>query len=136
MNVAARLEELAEPGEVLISDTAHNSLDGKAASRFSNGGPQQLKNVARTVTVWRWPKTSEIVLSSSEPENPELPSKPSIAVLPFDNMSREDEQEYFADGITEDVIAGLSKYHSFFVIARNTSFTFKSRSIDVKEVAA
>jgi len=88
------------------------------------------------VTVWRWPETSEIVLSSSEPENTELPSKPSIAVLPFDNMSREDEQEYFADGITEDVIAGLSKYHSFFIIARNTSFTFKGRSVDVKEVAA
>jgi adenylate cyclase len=133
INVAARLEALAEPGQVLISDTSHHSLDTKAAERFDGGEHHELKNIARSVAVWRWPVGSAATAPISGKLS--LPDKPSIAVLPFDNMSGDTEQEYFSDGITEDVITALSKYRSFFVIARNTSFTFKGRSIDVKEVA-
>jgi adenylate cyclase len=137
VNVAARLEGLSQPGEILISDTAHHSLDGKAAKLFSGGESQQLKNIARPVAVWRWPATSTSVTAAANANSQEtlpLPDKPSIAVLPFNNMSGDPEQEYFSDGITEDIITGLSQMRGLFVIARNTTFTYKESAVDLKRV--
>ncbi len=137
VNVAARLEELANPGEVLISDTAQQSLDGKAAAKFSDGSSHQLKNIARPVQVWRWPVVSSadaVSTMASEDVPLALPDKPSIAVLPFDNMSGDPEQEYFSDGITEDIITALSKFRSFFVIARNSTFTYKGKAVNIAKV--
>jgi len=138
VNVAARLEELANPGEVLISDTAHQSLDGKAAAKFGDGNVHQLKNIARPVQIWRWSLvsgTDAMSKGASEDVPLTLPDKPSIAVLPFDNMSGDPEQEYFADGIAEDVITALSRFRSLFVIARNSSFSYKGTSPDIRTVA-
>ncbi len=133
VNVAARLEELAEPGEVLISDTVHNSLDEKAAKNFIGGESQDLKNIARPVQVWRWPSSG--AQQTAEGETLPLPDKPSVAVLPFDNMSGDPEQEYFADGITEDIITELSRFREFLVIARNSTFAYKGAAIDLTAVA-
>jgi len=128
INVAARLEALAEPGQILLSDTAHNSLDRKAAAAFSGGQQTELKNIARPVGVWRWPVGS---VATSATVNSE---KPGIAVLPFDNMSGDPEQEFFADGMTEDIITELSRFRWLMVVARNSSFTFKGKSTDIREV--
>jgi adenylate cyclase len=135
VNVAARLEELAEPGEVLISDTVHNSLDEKAARQFSDGDTQSLKNIARPVQVWHWSSSGTQQAIQAESETLPLPDKPSIAVLSFDNMSGDADQEYFSDGIAEDIITALSKVHWLFVIARNTTFTYKGSAVDVTRVA-
>ena len=138
VNIAARLEALAEPGQVLISDTAYNSLDGKAAQQFGGGKTQQLKNISRPITVWRWPqvaKPGSRVEYDADTGTLELPEKPSIAVLPFNNMSGDPEQEYFADGMTEDLITDLSKISSMFVVARNSCFVFKGQDVDIREVA-
>jgi TolB-like protein len=138
INVAARLETLAQPGHVLISDTVHQSLDNKATEQFAGGETQQLKNITRPVGVWRWPVGSDLDVASSDDDDTTplpLPDKPSIAVLPFDNMSCNPEQEYFADGIAEDIITSLSRLSGFFVIARNSTFTFKDQAINVKAVA-
>jgi adenylate cyclase len=137
INVAARLEELAEPGQVLISDTAHHSLDNKALEEFGGGETIRLKNVARPVAVWHWPAGSRAGVLSSGTGNGEglpLPDKPSIAVLPFDNLSGDPEQEYFSDGMSEEVITALSRLRWLFVIARNSSFTYKGQAVDVKRV--
>ncbi|MBT4490081.1 MAG: tetratricopeptide repeat protein [Rhodospirillaceae bacterium] len=134
VNVAARLEELAEPGEVLISDTVHNSLDEKSAQQFGGGDIEELKNIARSVQVWRWSSSGTQHVVEAESEALPLPDKPSIAVLPFDNMSGDPEQEYFADGITEDIITALSRFRWFFVIARNSSFAYKGQAVDIKQV--
>jgi adenylate cyclase len=137
VNIAARLEQLAEPGEVLISDTAHQSLDGKAARLFVDGGRQNLKNISRAVNVWRW-QNKGAADGQGKPaiddDTLTLPDKPSIAVLPFDNMSGDPEQEYFADGMSEDIITDLSKASGLFVIARNSSFAYKGKSPDIREV--
>jgi len=132
INVAARLEALAEPAQVLISDTAHQSLDGKAAGKFGGGETHELKNIARPVAVWRWPAGSD-VMAPAQPAF-SLPDKPSIAVLPFDNMSGDPKQEYFSDGMTEDIITALSRLRWLFVTARNSSFTYKGQAVDVKQV--
>jgi TolB-like protein len=133
INVAARLEALAEPGQVLISDTAHHSLDSKAVGVFDGGEEHQLKNIARSVAVWRWPAGSST--TGPEPTSLALPDKPSIAVLPFSNMSNDPEQEYFADGITEDIITALSRLNWLFVIARNSTFAFKGKATDIRKIA-
>ncbi len=136
VNVAARLEAIARPGEVLISDTAHNSLDGKAAAHFGGGELHELKNIARPVVVWRWPADAgKQVANSSGRERHTVPERPSIAVLPFDNMSGDSEQEYFSDGIAEDIITDLSKFSWLMVVARNSSFSFKGQAMDLREVA-
>ncbi len=131
VNLAARLEELAKPGQVLISDTAYQSLDRKAAAQFVDGSSHELKNIARSVQVWCWPADAQL---TGEEERLALPDKPSIAVLPFDNMSGDPEQEYFADGLAEDIITGLSQIQGLFVIARNSSFAYKGGPLDVKAV--
>ncbi len=138
VNVAARLEALAEPGQVLISDSAYNALDAKTAGLFGGGGLRQLKNISRKIAVWGVPAaetadedTATSVIAMAAP----APDKPSIAVLPFRNLSHDEEQEYFADGVTEDIIGALSKFQWLMVIARNSSFAFKGQTPDVKTVS-
>ena len=137
VNVASRLEALAEPGEVLISDTAHNSLDGKAAAQFGGGELRELKNIARPVRIWHWPLNEKGMTSASATNSAPLPlpDKPSIAVLPFATMSNDREQEYFADGLVEDIITTLSKLAGLRVIARNSTFVYKGQAIDIRDVA-
>ncbi len=136
VNVAARLQELAEPGGIAISGNVHEQVQGKLDDAFEDAGRHEVKNIARPIQVWRWAagtaETVSATIGSSEPLP--LPEQPSLAVLPFDNMSGDQEQEYFTDGIVEDIITELSKYSWLLVIARNTTFTFKGASVDIKEV--
>src|SRR5215469_14264740 len=131
VNVAARLESLAEPGGICVSGRVQEDTRGKVDIAFEDLGEQQLKNIAWPVRVYRVRVDG---LAKSPPMLP-LPSKPSIAVLPFQNMSGDTEQEYFADGMAEDIITMLSRSQSLFVIARNSSFAYKGRSVDVKQIA-
>ena len=134
VNVAARLEGLAKPGGICISGTVHDHLSGKVDAVFEDAGEHTVKNVPRPIRVWHW-QAGQTAPGSSETDNsPPLPDKPSIAVLPFDNMSGDPEQEYFADGIAEDVITALSRFRSLFVIARNSSFTYKGSAVDITQV--
>jgi adenylate cyclase len=130
VNIAARLQEIAEPGAIVISDVTRRSIDGKLATVFSDLGQQELKNIAEPITAFGWGMTTAQAVASPLP----LPDKPSIAVLPFENMSGDPEQEYFSDGITEDIITALSKFRWFFVTARNSTFTYKGTAIDIKQV--
>jgi TolB-like protein len=131
VNVAARLEGLAEPGGICVSSRVQEDAEGKLEIAFENAGEQQLKNIARPVRVYRVRLSG--ALPSARPALP-LPDKPSIAVLPFQNMSGDLEQEYFADGMVEEITTALSRFRQLFVIARNSSFTFKGRAVDVKQV--
>ena len=136
VNIAARLEALAQPGGICISRTVLNHARDKLPFDVEDAGEQLLKNIARPVHVYR------IIIDPARPAaTPKadvsmlaLPDKPSIAVLPFTNMSGDPEQEFVSDGVAEDVITALSRYPSLFVIARNSSFTYKGRSVDVKQV--
>jgi adenylate cyclase len=128
INIAARLEALAEPEQILISDTAHNSLDHRGAALFDGGEQTELKNIARRVGIWRWPVGAAAGYAVHKAV------RPGIAVLPFDNMSGDPEQEFFADGITEDIITELSRFRWLMVMARNSSFIFKGKSTDIREV--
>ena len=128
INVASRLEALAQPDQVLISDTSHNSLDRGDAASFDGGEQIELKNITRRIGVWRWPKGT----TAGFAENKDV--RPGIAVLPFDNMSGDPDQEFFADGMTEDIITELSRFRWLMVVARNSSFTFKGKSTDIREV--
>jgi len=135
VNVAARLEALAEPGGICIADRVHEQVEGRLDCRFTDAGEQTVKNIARPIRVWRWSEAlSASGPTSSSTASLPLSAKSSIAVLPFNNMSGDSEQEYFSDGITEDIITALSRFRSLLVIARNSSFTFKGQSIDMKEV--
>jgi TolB-like protein len=131
VNIAARLEGLAEPGGICISQTVLNHTRGKIAFDVEDLGEQQLKNSARPVRVYRVPCSG--TPAKERPTLP-LPDMPSIAVLPFENMSGDPEQDYFADGIVEEIITALSRFQHLFVIARNSSFTYKGRAVDVKQV--
>jgi adenylate cyclase len=133
VNVAARLEGLAEPGGICVSALVRRDAAGKLDLAFEDLGEQTLKNIARPLRVYRV-ATERVAEAATEPAPLPLPDKPSVAVLPFTNMSTEPEQEFFADGIAEDVITALSRYPSLFVIARNSSFTYKGRAVNVKEV--
>ncbi len=130
VNIAARLQEIAEPGAIVMSDVTRRSIDGKLATAFCDLGRQELKNIAEPVAAFGWGMTAVQAAAALLP----LPDKPSIAVLPFDNMSGDPEQEYFADGMTEDIITALSKFRWFFVTARNSTFTYKGVAIDIKQV--
>ena len=132
VNIAARLQEIAEPGGIVISDMARRSIDGKLAAAFVDLGVQNLKNIAEPITAYGWGMTAIKADDTALP----LPDKPSIAVLPFTNMSGEADQEYFADGITEDIITTLSKIPGLLVVARNSTYVYKGRSVDVKQVGA
>lgn len=137
VNIAVRLEGIAEPGGISISDDARRQIRGKVDVTFEDLGSQSLRNIAEPMRVWRvpygrampaapnrWPVDKTLV----------LPDKPSIAVLPFTNLSSDPEQEYFADGMVDDIITALSQFKALFVIARNSSFTYKGRAVDVKQV--
>jgi adenylate cyclase len=133
VNIAARLQQLAEPGGICIADTVQRQLAGKTGLAFEDAGERSLKNIERPVHVWRWTRGPDPApVPASVPLS--LPDKPSIAVLPFTNMSGDPEQEFFSDGITEDIITELSRYRSLFVVARNSSFVFRGRAVDIREV--
>jgi len=140
VNIAARLEGIAEPGGVCMSDDAYRQVRGKVEIACDDLGQQSLKNIAEPMQAWRVRLTDQspsAVLSHLAMGQPQLlpPSdRPSIAVLPFQNMSGDPEQEYFADGMAEDIITALSRFKAPFVIARNSSFTYKARAVDVKQV--
>ncbi len=136
VNVAARLEGLAEPGGICISQQAFDQVETKLDLAYQDLGEQHFKNIARPIRVF------QIVLKPIKDRTPEsvkklstgLPDKPSIAVLPFANMSGDPEQEYFSDGIAEDIITELSRLRWFYVIARNSSFSYKDTNVDIKQV--
>jgi TolB-like protein len=133
VNVAARLEALAEPGGICVSARVQEDAAGRLDLAFDDLGEQQLKNIARPIRAYR-------VITSARPAtlqvstDPPLPDKPSIAVLPFANMSGDPEQEYFVDGMVEEIITALSRIRWLFVIARNSSFTYKGLTVDVKQI--
>jgi TolB-like protein/class 3 adenylate cyclase/Flp pilus assembly protein TadD len=158
VNIAARLEGIAEPGGICISEDAFRQVRGKLDAEFDGIGEQQLKNIARPVRVYRIPITLTLPTPSArapslsrnagegEPRHASgavgegkhplpLPDKPSLAVLPFQNLSGDPEQEYFADGVVEEITTAISRLPWLFVIARNSSFTYKGRAVDVKQVA-
>ncbi len=131
VNVAARLQALATPGGITISDTVNGQIQNRLDAVFSDDGDHSLKNIATPIRVWRWMPDGTDSAIAIAPTNTE---KPSIAVLPFNNMSGDPEQEYFSDGITEDIITDLSKASQLFVIARNSSFAYKGKSPDIRQV--
>jgi TolB-like protein/class 3 adenylate cyclase len=139
VNVAARLEALAEPGGICVSRVVRDQVRDKLAFSFEDMGEQHVKNMARPIRVHRvllstQPPPSKPATGESAKPSLALPDKPSIAVLPFQNMSGDPEQEYFADGMVEEIITALSRIRWLFVIARNSSFTYKGQSVDVKQV--
>jgi adenylate cyclase len=140
VNIAARLQGLAEPGGITVSESIRSAVKGKVGASFEDHGEQAVKNIADPVRAWRL-RTGAVEPVATVPAAPSitaidlsLPDKPSIAVLPFVNMSGDPEQEYFTDGITEDIITELSRFHSLFVIARNSSFSYKGQSPDIRRV--
>ena len=145
VNIAARLEGIAKPGAICLSESAYWQVKARIDVAVSDLGATQLKNIVEAVRVFslqvgllnpaRSATASEPIAPETPPNQPALPERLSIAVLPFQNMSGDPEQEYFADGISEDIITALSKLSQLFVIARNSSFTFKSKSVDVRDVA-
>ncbi len=130
VNIAARLQATADPGGIVISEFARRSIDDKLASAFSDLGILKLKNISQPVTAFGWGMTPATEVAALP-----MPAKPSIAVLPFDNMSGDPEQDYFSDGMTEDIITDLSKASGLFVIARNSSFAYKGKSPDIRQVS-
>ena len=138
VNIAARLQELAAPGGICVSGRVYDDVCDRLDLGFEDGGTQMLKNIARAVHVWRWPpgssSQSESVVTSPKDARLAISDKPSIAVLPFKNMSGDPEQEYFVDGLVEDITTALSRVSWLFVIARNSSFTYKGRVVDVRQV--
>ena len=131
VNVAARLESIAEPGGICVSDDTYRQVLGKVSAQFVDDGEQQLKNISRRVRVYRL-----LPLGAANKIRPQLavPDKPSIAVLPFDNMSEVSDDIYFADGIAEDIITELSRYPDLFIVARNSSFTYRGKAVRVGDV--
>src|SRR5205085_10156120 len=133
VNVAARIEALAEPGGICVSATVRDHIGDRLDVMFDDLGDQTLKNIARPVRVFRV-RAADAASIRPGPATPPLPDKPSIAVLPFQNMSADPEQEYFVDGMVEEIITALSPIRWLFVIARNSSFSYKGQFIDVKRV--
>ena len=137
VNIAARLEQMAKPGSIFVSGTVWEQIEGKLPFPCSYLGEQTAKNIARPVRtyciIWDQPELMSMEVGGSAPP-PALPEKPSIAVLPFTNMGSDAEQEYFADGISEDIITALSQSRWLFVIARNTSFVYKGKAVDIKQI--
>jgi adenylate cyclase len=136
VNVAARLEALARPGEIYVSGSVREQLGEKLPVGFADMGEHNVKNISRPIHVYRIEKRGEpgaTIADKAEKRPLTLPDRPSIAVLPFQNMSGDPDQEYFCDGMVEDIITGLSRIKWLFVIARNSSFTYKGRVIDVKQ---
>jgi TolB-like protein/class 3 adenylate cyclase len=144
VNIAARLEGIAKPGGICLSEDAFRQVKARLSLAVNDLGTTQLKNIPDPIRVYSLevgPTTQAKAPAQSEPERDKpslrlaLPDKPSIAVLPFQNMSGDPEQEYFADGIVEEIITALSRFQNLFVIARNSSFTYRGRAVDVKQVS-
>ncbi len=131
VNVAARIEPLVTPGSVGISDEAYQQVRGKLDIDWADGGEHHLKNISRPTRLWHWGNGAEP--AQTEPEL-QLPDVPSVAVLPFDNMSSDPDQDHFADGLTEDLITDLSKVSGLFVVARNSTFAFKDQAVDIPTI--
>jgi adenylate cyclase len=136
VNVASRLEGLAEPGGICVSGTVFDQIGTKLDLAIDDLGPQSVKNIAAPVRTYRIRIGGAARPPGDMPTGTPAPDKPSIAVLPFDNLSGDPEQEYFSDGVAEDLITALSRVHSFFVTARNSSFSYKGKPADVRHVAA
>src|SRR4029453_7936845 len=136
INIAVRLEGVADPGGILISEKVYSEVEGKLEVGFEDRGDQQLKNITKPVHAFSVRAGAYSAPTERLSAAPPLPDKPSIAiaVLPFENMSGDPEQEYFADGMVEEITTGLSGLQWLFVIARNSSFTYKGRAVDVKQV--
>ena len=133
VNVAARIESLAPPGGITLSTMARDHIGNRMDVKLQDLGERKLKNIERLLRVYQVHWDDEERASMEEPSQP-LPDRPSLAVLPFSNMSGDPEQDYFADGLTEDLITALSQFRWFFVIARNSSFTYKGRATTVHQV--
>ena len=134
VNIAARMQEIAAPGGIAISGNIHEQIDGKVEDIFADDGLHEVKNIARPVAVWRWSAAESPATAQSTNKPLPLPDKPSIAVLPFVNMSGDPEQEYFADGITEDIITEISRNSGLLVISRNSTFTYKNKASKAQDV--
>ena len=139
VNLASRLESLAEPGGICVSGDVYRQVRSKLQMQFQDMGEQKVKNIVGPVHAYRVQADGAEPAPSKSPEArnaaPTLPDKPSIAVLPFTNMWSDPEQEYFVDGMVEDIITALSRFNQLFVIARNSTFTYKGRAVDVRQVA-
>ena len=137
VNIAARLEALSQPGGVILSDDAYRQVRDRLDLTWQDGGEHAVKNIARPIQMWRWESAAQpgTMDGPAGDKPPAPPDKPSIAVLPFANMSGSADQEYFSDGITEDIITGLSRNRAFFVISRSTSFTYKGAAVDLAGIA-
>jgi adenylate cyclase len=134
INIAVRLEGIADPGGILISEKVYSEVEGKLDVGFEDRGEQQLKNISKPVRAYAITRSVSL-LNERLSAAPLLPDKPSIAVLPFQNMSGDPEQEYFADGMVEEITTALSRFHWLFVIARTSTASYKGRNIDVKQVS-
>ena len=139
VNVAARLEPLAEPGGVCVASIVNESVGNRIDGAFKDCGEVAVKNIDRPIRIWKWHPDTDAVSAESRQtvaaSGKTQPEPPSIAVLPFDNMSGDPEQDYFSDGITEDIITDLSKVSGLMVISRNSSFAYKHKSFDIRTVA-
>ncbi len=135
INIAVRLEGLADPNGILISDKVYGEIEGKLDINFEDRGEQRLKNISKPVRAYAVRTGVYSALTERLSESPPIPDKPSVAVLPFQNMSGDPDQEYFADGMVEEITTALSQFHWLFVIARTSTFAYKGRSIDAKQVS-
>jgi TolB-like protein/Flp pilus assembly protein TadD len=136
VNIAARIEAMGEPGGVALSHRTYEDVRDRLDVVFVDTGEHSMKNIARPIRVWQWsPGASATGVPTPEIAKSPLGDKPSIAVLPFDNMSNDPDQEYFADGLAEDIITHLSRFHWLVVVARNSSFTYKGQAVDLKRVS-
>jgi adenylate cyclase len=136
VNVAARLEPLADPGGVCVSSIVHESVGNRIDSGFKDCGQVRVKNIDRPLSIWKWRPGGAPLAPSSKASEPEIrAAAPSIAVLPFDNMSGNPDQDYFSDGVAEDIITDLAKVAGLIVIARNSSFAYKGKKFDIRDIA-
>src|SRR5437870_71720 len=138
VNIAVRLEGIAEPGGICISDDAHRQVRGKVQSTLEDMGSQSLKNIAEPMRAWRartGKSSSPATKLPTETAQPlALPDKPPIVVLPFENMSGDPDQDYFADGMVDEITTALSRFNTLFVIARSSSFAYKGNLVDIKQI--
>ncbi len=137
VNLAARLESVADPAGICISGALYDQVKGKISVNFKDGGMKDFKNISAATLVYHWQQNQDTDTAIPGTEAPGLDSsQPTLAVLPFTNMSGDPEQEYFSDGITEDIITDLSRVSALFVVARNSSFSYKGRAVKIQEVCA
>ncbi len=134
INIAVRLEGIADPGAILISEKVYSEVEGKLDVGFEDRGEQRLKNISKPVRAYAVRAGIHSGLTERQGASPPIPDKPSIAVLPFQNMSGDPDQEYFADGMVDEITTALSRFRSLFVVARNSSFIYKGKAVDIKQV--